>query len=104
MSEPSHRRDFVRGLVLGSAAAGLCSRATGEDEPKKAAVVPIAEIEARMDLILARYGDFLDEAARKVVKLDVESIVRRADALRAFELTNADEPFPIFVPYRSPLG
>ncbi len=104
MTESSHRRDFVRGLLLGGAAAGVGSPANAEDDPKKEPAVNLTEIEARMALILARYGDSLDEAARKAILIDVESIVRRADALRNYELTNGDEPFPIFVPYRAPLA
>jgi hypothetical protein len=34
----------------------------------------------------------------------VESIVRRGEQLRKFALTNGDEPFPVFTPYRAPLA
>ena len=57
-----------------------------------------------MDMVLARHGKYLDEAARKSVRDEVESIVRRGEQLRKFALTNGDEPFPVFTPYRAPLA
>jgi hypothetical protein len=101
----SHRRDFVLALAIGGAAAAipLVSRA---DEPEKTEEPPRprSEVDARMDLILARYGKSLDEEARKSVRAEVESIVRRAETLRKFPLTNGDEPFPVFTPYRASLA
>lgn len=104
MSETLHRRDFVRGLAVVGSVAGLGRSARADDDPDKKDPDLTAEINARMDLILSRYGASLDEAARNAIRLDLESIVRRADALRQFELTNGDEPFPVFIPYRSPLS
>ncbi len=101
MTESTHRRDFVRGLALGGAALALPSpHAIAQDEPAK----PKGEVDARMDLILARYGTHLDEDARKAVRREVESIVRRGEQLRKFSLTNGDEPIPVFTPYRAPLA
>jgi hypothetical protein len=120
MSE-THRREFVRTLALG-ASAGLVVTASSvagdptaqekaktaqddkpkDDKPKEEP--PRTEVDARMDLIIARYGKHLDEAARKIVRAEVQSHVRRAEALKRFALTNGDEPFPVFKPYRAPLA
>ncbi|WP_422929804.1 hypothetical protein [Singulisphaera sp. PoT] len=108
----TNRRDFVRNLTLGAAATSIA--ATGEvaaadepekkDEPKKEPKSPPTEAEARMELLLARFGEHLDADARGNVRLEVEAIVQRAERLRKFELDNGDGPFPVFTPYRAPLG
>lgn len=110
MSESAHRRDFLRGLAVGGTAAALGrpAPAIADDGPKDKAKEepkekPRSEADARMDLILARYGPHLDEAARKAVRAEVESIVRRGEQLKKFTLTNGDEPSPVFAPYRAPL-
>jgi hypothetical protein len=107
MTEPSHRRDFVRALAIGGAATaiGRPAPAMADDEPKKDEPPKVrSEVDARMDMVLARHGKYLDEAARKSVRDEVESIVRRGEQLRKFALTNGDEPFPVFTPYRAPLA
>lgn len=108
--EHSHRRDFVRTLALGATVAALPEAPALADDPKpqekpKAAEPPKAptEADARMALVLARYGSQLDEAARKAVRAEVEMMTRRAEALRKFALENGDGPFPVFHPYRAPL-
>lgn len=113
MTEPHHRREFVRHLALG-ASAGLIARPhpaladEGEDQddpPKNAPAQPArSEVDARMDLILARYGDRLDDDARKAIRAEIEGLVRRGERLRQFELNNGDGPYPVFVPYREPLA
>lgn len=109
MPDAPHRRDFVRTVALG-AAAGLLARpvpapASAQDEPKEdpEAERRDAEVEARMALILARYGDRLDDDARQVVRRDVEAVVRRGERLRKVPLDNGDGPYPVFIPYRKPL-
>lgn len=57
-----------------------------------------------MDLILARFGDRLDDDARAAVRRDVEAVVRRGEQLRAFPLENFDAPCPVFRPYRAPIA
>ena len=107
MSDTPHRREFVLALALGGAgvAIGGPSASRADDEPKaKDEPKPRTEADARMDLILARYGKYLDDDARKAVRSEVESIVHRGEQLRKFELTNGDEPFPVFTPYRAPLA
>src|SRR5438309_1945041 len=108
MSTP-HRRDFVRSLALGASAVALTSpspvRAEDDKEKEKSAKPddapkPKTEADARMDLVLARFGKQLDEAARKSIRAEVEDHVRRAQALRKIPLDNGDGPFPVFRPYR----
>jgi hypothetical protein len=72
-------------------------------EPKPTDDPLAAEIEARMALLLARHGAKLDDEARQAVRKKVETIVKRGRTLKAFVLTNADEPAPIFHPYRAQL-
>lgn len=108
----SHRREFVRTLAL-IPAAGLLARpglAVADDpkpsdepaakpaDPESARVA--AEVEARMQLILARYGNQLDADARAAVRSDVLAMVQRLRSLARFALDNSDEPMPRFVPYR----
>jgi hypothetical protein len=102
----THRRDFVRALALAGGIAALSEPAPSiAQEPPKPPDDPLAaEVEARMNLILARYGEKLDDEARQAVRKDVEATVRRGKALRAFALENGDAPCPIFRPYRAPLA
>ena len=102
-----HRRDFVRSLALGASASAVARSPAIADEPKAGDTAkPEArktEADARMDLVLARFGKHLDAKARESVRAEVESIVRRSEALRKFPLTNGDGPYPVFTPYRAPL-
>lgn len=114
-SEQSHRRDFVRSLVLGASAATLAVRpASGDEKPgrdeakpddaeRKPKPEPKTEAEARMELVLARFGERLDDDARASIGAEVGAIVHRAERLREFPLENGDGPFPVFTPYRRPL-
>jgi hypothetical protein len=110
-SKPRPRRDFLSALVLGGPAASLAARAAaaddkpGEDKPAPAEpkVKASAEADARMELVLARFGKSLDDDARASVRAEVEAIVHRAELLRKFPLDNGDGPFPVFIPYRAPL-
>jgi hypothetical protein len=109
MTEPetTHRRDFVKAVALVGSAAALTRPAMADDDKdkdKKDEPKPKSEVDARMDLILARYGSSLDDEAKKSVRSEVETIVRRGEQLRKFALTNGDEPFPVFTPYRAPLA
>lgn len=101
------RRDFVRAMALGvGGATGLIGQSApaAEDDPKDAPQPTKTEADARMELVLARFGGQLDEAARKVIRAEIEGHVRRARELRAFPLENGDGPLPVFHPYRAPLS
>ena len=43
--------------------------------------------DARMALIVARYGKHLDDDAHRSVQSDVEAVIRRGNRMRAFELS-----------------
>lgn len=111
MDAPHHRRDFVRGLGLTALAApavladDTSTRKADDAKPADApAPKPPTEAEARMQLVLARYGKQLDEPARRAVRREIDAITARAEALRKFALDNGDGPFPVFHPYRAPLA
>jgi hypothetical protein len=110
-SEPKNRRDFVRALALGASAGTLAQHPASawaddeKDDKGKGKPDPIqAEADARMALIVARFGKHLDDEARKSVRAEIGRIVRRADQLRKFPLDNGDGPFPVFTPYRATLA
>lgn len=94
------RRVLMRDLTLAGAAAAaagvvpMSETAAAEAESKRP-----TEADARMDYLLARFGEHLDEAARKVVRSEVESQVRRSEQLRKLEADNGVGPFPVFRPY-----
>jgi hypothetical protein len=110
------RRDFVRSLALGASTVALTAptavladdekeKKEKKDEPAKPESPKVqTEADARMELVIARFGKHLDESARKSVRAEVESHVRRAEALRKIPLDNGDGPFPVFHPYRAPLS
>ncbi len=111
--EPLPRRDFVRGLTLGALAAVPASGAIA-DEPKAKADAPKdapkpadppSELDARMALIVARFGKHkqLDAAALASIRRDVAGVIRLGEDLRKFKLTNGDGPYPAFIPHRAPL-
>ncbi|WZP00492.1 hypothetical protein EP7_002136 [Isosphaeraceae bacterium EP7] len=100
------RRQFVRTLAL-VAPASLLAAPAPADEPKDVVKTdkPVeTEVDARMALIIQRYGKRLDAAALKSVRSDVEDQVRRVERLRKFPLDNGDGPMPVFTPYRAPLA
>jgi hypothetical protein len=95
--DASHRRDFVRALALGAVAAPAMAA-----EPVVAAP-PIDEIDARMAIVIARFGKHarLDAAARSAIRAEIVGLIARGEALRKLPLHNGDGPFPVFHPYRS---
>jgi hypothetical protein len=118
MHEHTDRREFVRNIVVGASAGALLNPASARaDDPEKPKPQEKAkdadkpesdelptEVDARMAIVLARFGKLLDAEARKAVRSEVASIVRRAEELRKVSLDNGDGPFPIFIPYRAPLA
>jgi hypothetical protein len=116
MDNLHHRRDFVRSLTIGASAAALGAPAAlradepKKDEPKKnepkKPEPAKTEADARMELVLARFGKQkeLDADALKAVRAEIGQITRRAESLRKFALENGDGPHPVFHPYRAPLA
>ena len=58
------------------------------------------EVANRFDMVKDLYGDRLDDEQLEEVRKGIEGIVAAAGALRAIELDNGDEPFPVFTPFR----
>jgi hypothetical protein len=105
------RRDFARALAAAAVVApgALADEPKAADETKdkpKEGPKPPDEVDARMALLLARYGKHaqLDEKARAAIRNEVAGVVRRGEALRKVPLGNGDGPFPVFHPYRGPLA
>jgi hypothetical protein len=103
--QPSHRREFFRWVGWGSGATVLAAPAFAEQEPpapeKDSATL---EADARMALVVARFGAHLDEAAKTEVRRQIQGLVRQGAELREVKLENSDAPFPIFRPFRAPLS
>ena len=59
-----------------------------------------------MDVLMSRFGKHpqLDDKARASIRNGVATVVNRAETLRKIPLDNGDGPFPVFHPYRKPLG
>lgn len=111
--DPIPRRDFARALALAAVAAPSAladePKADDKDKPKDASKPeppkPPDEVDARMALILARFGKHaqLDDKARAAIRGEIAGIVRRGEALRKVPLGNGDGPFPVFHPFKAPL-
>lgn len=95
------RRAFAGSAALGALTIADPRRiAQGQEEEKTSPHQ--AEIDARMAMILARYGDRLDDDARNAVRADVEDHLRRMRILKQVPLENGEGPCPLFIPYRGP--
>ena len=61
---------------------------------------PNPEVVALFALVANRYGGRLTTEQLDEIRKMIEAQVEMARALRAVKLTNADEPFQPFTPYR----
>jgi hypothetical protein len=66
-------------------------------EPTK----PDAEADALFEIVRQRYGDRLTQDQQDEIRKIVRAQVEAARALRPIRLTNADEPYQTFSPYRA---
>lgn len=114
--EPLSRREFVRRSVLGIVTTAMATRALADNDPAggnstsrdstDAPALPelAAEIrteaEQRYAAILARRGERLSEKQREEMRYWLYLSMSSLPALRAFPLTNADEPALVLRPYR----
>jgi hypothetical protein len=98
------RRDFARTVGVAAGAALLPRRARGDERPKATAPPPAtklsaagqAEADARVQMIVARYGARLSPAERAdLARLSSEAQLQ-LDKLRAFPLDFGDEPAHVF--------
>ena len=58
------------------------------------------DVDARLAVVLARFGDRLDDAGRATVRARIVAQLAEAAALRAVPLQNGDEPDFVFAPFR----
>ena len=75
--------------------------AAGAPPPAASPDPAAAEAAALFALVSARYGSRLDARQLDGVRKAIEGIVEQARAVRAVRLSNADEPFQTFRPYRA---
>lgn len=75
---------------------GASGEAAPPEDPRH---TPI--IEARLEELIARFGEQLSDEQRGQVRARIAREVTLAEKLRATALTNADEPEIVFVPYRA---
>jgi hypothetical protein len=68
---------------------------SGSQSDARAAVV-----EARYQMLAARFGDRFDAAAEEKLRADLARLVEAAETLRAFPVANGDEPDFVFPPVR----
>ena len=61
---------------------------------------PKTESEFLFELVKTRYGERLTPEELEEVRKGVERISETAEALRAVNLGNGDEPFSVFIPFR----
>ncbi len=59
-----------------------------------------AQVDARFAMIEGRIGESLNQAQADEVKQRIGRAIALGETLRAYPLTNADEPEIAFVPYR----
>lgn len=68
---------------------------SGSQSDARAAIV-----EARYQMLAARFGDRFDAAAEGKLRADLDKLVEAAENLRAFPVANGDEPDFVFPPVR----
>ena len=98
------RRDFARTVGVVAGAALLPARARGADPapktppatPPKLAAPSQAEADARVQMIVARYGSRLSPAERADLQRLSSLAQTQLDQLRAFAVDFTDEPAHIF--------
>lgn len=88
------RRDFAKSSII----AAVATSVTAADAPPP----PNAEAEARVALILGKYGDRFTEQQKKEIRERVAGVQGGLDAMRAYPLPNDVEPATLFRVYRAP--
>jgi hypothetical protein len=104
------RREFARAAAAAAAGATLLPRRIHSAEPSSAPPQPAppapakklspagqAESDARMKMIVARYGARLSEAQRSELQRMSADAQLLLEAVRAFPLDYSDEPAHIFL-------
>ena len=105
LRQDARPRGLGRGGLAGAAQVPTPPSSSGRRSRSPSRRSRPTEVDARMGLVLvpvrhlARRGR--PQGGRR---RESTAIVRRAEALRKFELDNGDGPFPVFTPYRAPLA
>ncbi len=103
------RRDFGRGVAAALASATLApaglllpSRVRAgdltdlqQDQGPELSAAARAEIDAKVQNIIARWGDRLSEDQRTRLRATVARHVRMLESVRSFPLDNGDPPAPV---------
>jgi hypothetical protein len=103
------RREFARDAAAAAAAllGGACARsgtparAPAPPSPPELPRPSRLEADARVELILSRWGDRLSEEQRTKLRRFAYDAQRELDAIRAYPLEAGDEPTPVFRVYRA---
>jgi hypothetical protein len=107
-SDNLDRRDFARHCLTGLGAASLIAAgAPAEDQPKpekadeSAKNRPSAELLILSALMQTYPSERYDETAVQGIYRDIAGDLARGKQLRAFPLTNGDEPATVFRVFRA---
>jgi hypothetical protein len=92
------RRDFARGVAV-AAATSAVPTTNLERVAQNPATYP--EADAQYESILRQYGSRLSDAEKADIKRLLGENQKGVAPLRAFQLTNADEPALIFRVFRA---
>jgi hypothetical protein len=94
------RRDFARLAVAATATTAMPS--LGETPAATpAATSANAEAEARIAMILGRYGSRFTDAQKADIRRLITGAQEGLEAMRAYPLDNSVEPATLFRPYRN---
>jgi hypothetical protein len=94
------RRSFARNTVIAAAAAAVAPNLLAEEKPPALPAASQAEVDARVQWILGKYGARLDEVQRADVRRLIAGGQSSIDAMRAYALENANDPATPFRIYR----
>jgi hypothetical protein len=102
------RRDFSRGVVLTAATAALplaaaahASGAAPGQEAKPEALKLSPEAESQVQALMSKYGNRLTDEQKADVRRLIGQAQKTSETMRAYPLSNADEPATIFRAYRA---
>ena len=92
------RRSFARNTVIAAAAAAVVPNLLAEEKPPALPAASQAEVEARVQWIIGKYGARLDEAQRADIRRLIAGGQSSIDAMRAYPLDNSIGPATPFEP------
>jgi hypothetical protein len=86
------RRSFARNTVIAVAAAAVAPNLFAEEKPPALPPPSQAEVDARVQWIIGKYGSRLDEAQRADIRRLIAGGQSSIDTMRAYPLENANDP------------